>query len=179
MKIALEQLIEEARGEHGKKKPPIEQWHPEKIVDSLMMIDSQGRWFHEGIEIERLPLIQLFASILRLEDDAYFLITPTEKHRLTVQDVPFLIINLVEPCDGPAFFVSNCEDVIPVTADTRFSFNAYQGQQVPYLLVRDNLQGRVSRQLYYQLIERAIEGDDDSYYLVLNQQKLWLMPKGQ
>ena len=55
-------------------------------------IASDGRWFHEGDEIRRFELVKLFASILVLDDDGeYWLATPAEKGRITVDDAPFII----------------------------------------------------------------------------------------
>ena len=55
-------------------------------------IASDGRWFHEGDEIRRIELVKLFASILVLDDKGdYWLATPAEKGRITVDDAPFII----------------------------------------------------------------------------------------
>ena len=58
-------------------------------------IASDGRWFHEGDEIRRFELVKLFASILVLDDKGdYWLATPAEKGRITVDDAPFIIRDL-------------------------------------------------------------------------------------
>ena len=44
--------------------------------DIDIRIAGDGTWFHEGCPIGRLPLVKLFASVLRREDDDYWLVTP-------------------------------------------------------------------------------------------------------
>ncbi len=50
--------------------PPLERWNPPLSGDIDIQIARDGRWFHEGTEIRRAPLVSLFASILRREEDA-------------------------------------------------------------------------------------------------------------
>ena len=48
--------------------------------DIDIRIAGDGTWFHEGCPIGRLPLVKLFASVLRREDDDYWLVTPWRRH---------------------------------------------------------------------------------------------------
>jgi len=65
-------------------------------------IASDGRWFHEGDEIRRIELVKLFASILVLDDKGdYWLATPAEKGRITVDDAPFIIRDLTVKSRSP------------------------------------------------------------------------------
>mgnify|MGYP003693630191 CR=1 FL=1 len=42
-----------------------------------------------------MPLVKLFASVLRRETDGrYWLVTPAERGRIEVEDVPFLAVAL-------------------------------------------------------------------------------------
>ena len=53
-------------------------------------IDREGGWHYRGSPIARLPLVKLFATVLRrAEDGSYWLITPGEQGRIEVDDVPF------------------------------------------------------------------------------------------
>jgi hypothetical protein len=62
--------------------------------DIAIRIDSEGTWFHEGVEIRRDSLVRLFASILRREeDDEYYLVTPHEKWRIEVEKHALMIID--------------------------------------------------------------------------------------
>ena len=78
--------------EQQQKMPPVESWQPEVEGEIDINIDSQGRWFHEGGHFDRQDLARMFASILRREGDDYFLVTPVEKLKIRVEDVPFSIV---------------------------------------------------------------------------------------
>ena len=81
-------------------------------------IASDGRWFHEGDEIRRFELVKLFASILVLDDDGdYWLATPAEKGRITVDDAPFIIRDMtvktgVRPQQNEICFHSNIDETV-------------------------------------------------------------------
>src|SRR5690348_9686433 len=62
--------------------------------DFGIRIARDGTWFHEGSPIGRLPLVKLFASVLRREGDEYWLVTPAERGRILVEDAPFVAVTL-------------------------------------------------------------------------------------
>ena len=73
--------------------PPLEKWHPPLSGTIDIEIKSDGRWFHEGDEIKREPLVRLFASLLRREEDgADYLVPPAEKWRIRVDQYPLLVV---------------------------------------------------------------------------------------
>ena len=49
--------------------PPVDLWTPELSGDIDIRIDREGRWFHEGSEFQRKPLVKLFSSILKFIND--------------------------------------------------------------------------------------------------------------
>ena len=54
-----------------------------------MRIARDGTWYYRGSPINRIPLVKLFASVLRREaDGTYWLVTPAERGRVIVEDVP-------------------------------------------------------------------------------------------
>ena len=69
---------------------------PQINFDRLRLVDEQqfdiriatdGRWFHEGDEIRRIEIVRLFASVLMRDNTGdYWLVTPVEKGRNTVDD---------------------------------------------------------------------------------------------
>ena len=73
--------------------PPVHLWNPPLSGDIDIVIDREGRWFHEGDEIKRASLVKLFASILTCEGDEYFLVTPVEKWRIKVDVAPLFAIS--------------------------------------------------------------------------------------
>jgi hypothetical protein len=144
-----------------KKLPPIHLWHPEHVGEIDICIDDNMRWWHEGEIFQRESLVRLFASILRKEGDTYFLVTPAEKLAIVVEDVPFEIINMLN--DGSTkVFITNTEDKIFLTQESQWQLRDYQGVNIPYVLVRDDLWARVNRTVYYQMIEEAAKSEQVS-----------------
>jgi len=145
------------------KRPPIHLWQPDRVTESRMRIDVDGNWFHEGAAIERLRLARLFASILRREDDGqYYLITPVEKSRVDVEDAPFVIIGMDVRGSGSSrviTFTTNMAESVVVSDAHPLVFRAgRQEAPLPYVHVRDGLDARVSRAVYYDLMELVEEG---------------------
>ncbi len=79
----------------GKGLPPVERWNPPFCGDLDMRIAADGTWFYLKTPIGRPALVKLFASVLKREGDKYFLVTPVEKCGITVDDAPFLAVELV------------------------------------------------------------------------------------
>lgn len=69
--------------------PPVHLWNPPFSGDLDMRIARDGTWFYERSPINRFELVRLFSSILKKEDDRYFLVTPVEKVGIKVDDAPF------------------------------------------------------------------------------------------
>ena len=154
----------------GKQKPPIHLWNPDHVEDIDMEIKSNGDWYYLGTPILRQRLIHLFASVLRREDDdAYYLITPVEKCRIQVADVPFLAVLMTVINQGEdqriSFTTNMAEEVqLDVEHPLRFEFDPETGEPSPYLHIRDGLEARLSRSVYYELVEllqeSAVDGVD-------------------
>src|SRR5919206_5206532 len=73
---------------------PVHLWNPPYCGDLDLRIASDGTWFYLNSPIGRLALVKLFASVLKREGDKYFLVTPVEKCGITVDDAPFLAVEL-------------------------------------------------------------------------------------
>lgn len=92
MAQGLDVVEQAARGTRNFQDPPLEKWDPPLSGDIDIRIDAEGRWFHEDSPIQRDAIVRLFASILRREDDGdYYLVTPGEKWRISVQRHPLMI----------------------------------------------------------------------------------------
>src|SRR3974390_3644225 len=74
--------------------PPVERWDPPFCGDIDMRIAADGPWFYQKTPIGRPALVKLFASILKRENDQYFLVTPVEKCGIAVDDAPFMAVEL-------------------------------------------------------------------------------------
>jgi len=160
----LQQQVEQAiADESGERKlPPVHLWNPDFSGDLDMQITHDGRWIHEGGEIKRPSMVTMFSSILWREEDNYFLVTPAEKVGIQVEDVPFYFTDL-EIYHGEQglalIFRSNTEDVVVASAEhpLRVEVDPKTGEPSPYLMVRYGMEGRLNRNVFYQLVEQAEE----------------------
>ena len=141
--------------------PPVEPWNPPFCGDIDMRIAADGTWFYQKTPIGRLALVKLFASVLKREGDKYFLVTPVEKVGIIVEDVPFLAVEMrVDRDDGQMLrFRTNMDEWIDAGPEhaLRFEPEAETGGLKPYLHVRRGLWAKVTRALFYDLVEAGEE----------------------
>lgn len=129
--------------------------------DSDMRIAADGTWFYGGTPIERKPLVKLFSSVLRREDDGrYWLVTPVERCRVEVEDAPFVAVELSvsgERQQQVLAFRTNLDDWVEAgpEAPLRVELDPESGEPRPYVLVRQGLEARLQRNVYYHLVEAA------------------------
>lgn len=126
--------------------PPVGQWHPPFCGDIDMRITHDGTWLYTGTPITRPAMVKLFAGILRREGDAYFLITPVEKVGITVEDVPFIAVEMTQE-NGGLTFRTNVGDIVTADAAHPLRFETGAEGFRPYICVRDGLYARLSRAL--------------------------------
>ncbi|WP_156498153.1 DUF1285 domain-containing protein, partial [Oleiphilus sp. HI0043] len=72
--------------------PPVETWQPERVGEIDIRIDSQGEWYYQGDKMERQAVVRLLSRILRRDGEDFFLVTPYEKMKITVDDAPFVVV---------------------------------------------------------------------------------------
>jgi uncharacterized protein len=140
----------------GAKQPPID------LGDLDMRIARDGAWFYRGSPIARLALVKLFASVLRREPDGcYWLVTPFERGRVEVEDVPFLAVALTVAGEGreqQLIFRTNLDDIVTAGPDNPLRVEtAANGEPAPYILVCDGLEARIARPVFYDLVELGRE----------------------
>lgn len=148
-------------------QPPVHLWKPKTIGEIDIRIDLQGHWYHEGSLIAREALVKLFASILWFENTDHFLVTPVEKLKISVEDVPF-IVHQMEHVEETWVAVTNLHEQIIIDHNHPVELRLYQDQWVPYVRIRYNLWARVNRSIYYQWVNAAMElQSNDAASLVL------------
>lgn len=146
-----------------RKLPPVESWHPSFCGDIDIRIARDGRWYHEGRIFQRDALTKLLSSILRKEGDEYFLVSPVEKMRIQVEDVPFLAIEMQQEntSDQPAAFLfrTATDDIVRLDAEhpLRVQVDPVSNEPRPYILVRGGMEARIHRPVFYELVELARE----------------------
>ncbi|MBV9858541.1 MAG: DUF1285 domain-containing protein [Alphaproteobacteria bacterium] len=131
-----------------------------------MRIARDGTWFYRGSPIGRLPLVKLFASVLRREaDGGFWLVTPAERGRIAVEDAPFLAVEVTAKGDGPArelIFRTNLDEIVAAGPDHPLRVEtAASGEPSPYILVRPGLEARLARPVFYEVVELAGEESVD------------------
>lgn len=151
----------------GKGLPPVHLWNPPFCGDLDIRIASDGTWFYMGTPIGRPALVRLFSTILKREDGKHFLVTPVEKVGIRVDDAPFLAVEMLREGDGRGHllrFRTNVDDWVACDSSHRLRFEASaDGGLTPYLHVRADLWAKVTRALYYELVdmgeERVVDGN--------------------
>jgi uncharacterized protein len=150
----------------GSGAAPVEQWNPPCCGDIGMAIRHDGQWIYQGSPIGRLPLVKLFARVLRRDPDGrYYLVTPVEKVDVAVDDAPFLAVEMEVRDIGPAqslVFRTNVDDVVVCGPDHPLHFveQAHSGGLKPYVRVRGRLDALVTRAVYYDLMDLVEVGRD-------------------
>jgi len=155
----------------GTHKPvPLERWNPPDCGEIDIRIDREGGWHHAGTPIPRPALVKLFASVLRREGERYVLVTPVEKLGITVEDAPFLAVDMAVESeeDGETLvFRTNLDEAVRCDAEHRLRFDARPDSEElrPYIYVRRGLWARLTRSVFYELVERAQEREIDGEVL--------------
>lgn len=151
--------------------PPVHKWNPERHADIDMRIARDGTWYYQASAIERHRMVKLFSTILLREGNDYFLVTPVEKLRIKVDDVPFVATD-VERVDGDKLvFTTNVDSHVVAGAKHRIRVETDpdSGEPSPYVHVRDNLEALISRNIFYQLVDWARrEQDGDGERLLID-----------
>ena len=168
----LDQIARAASAEGEKGAPPVHLWHPPYCGDLDIRIAGDGLWYYLGTPIGREALVRLFASVLRFDDDGrYYLVTPVEKIGITVEDAPFMAVQM-RVCgegDGQVIrFITNVGDEVTVDDEhpLRFEQVGDQGHVVPYVHIRRGLEAKINRPVFYDLMEHGTteEADGKAYF---------------
>ena len=143
----------------------------EQIRHFQMRIARDGTWFHQGTPINRMSLVKLFSTVLRRDAEGqYWLVTPVERGLIDVDDAPFMAVELThakgKDPDGKHDlfrFRTNLDAEIECGPDhpLRVAIDPETGEPSPYILVRDGLEARLTRSVFYELADLARERDVD------------------
>ena len=152
----LEAILAAARTGEGRGAPPVHLWNPPHCGEIDIRIARNGLWFHEGTPIGREALVRLFASVLRKDPDGYHLVTPVEKMKIAVEDAPFIAVR-VDRVGESLVFTTNVGDVVEAGPEhpLRIARDAGTGEPQPYVHIRRGLEARLSRPVFYELVEMA------------------------
>jgi len=138
------------------KIPPVKYWDREYCGEMDLQIKANGDWFYTGTIFKRINLVRLLASVLKMEGNDYYLVTPVEKIKITVDDAPFVLTEWHWQDDSHTTMCvkNNVGDEFMLDAEHPLSANE-AGEL--YVIVRRNLSAKVHRNVYYQWIDLANE----------------------
>ena len=154
LQALLSRAVQGAKG-----PPPVDKWNPPDCGAIDMVIRADGTWFYLGTPIGRQPLVRLFSTVLRKDEDGKtYLVTPVEKIEITVEDAPFVAVEMHVSNRGPEqvlTFRTNVGDVVEAGPEHPLRFEREEGSDglKPYLHVRGRLEALVSRAVMYDLVE--------------------------
>lgn len=142
----------------GKGLPPVHLWNPPFCGDLDIRIARDGSWHYLGTPFNRFELVKLFASILKLEDGRYYLVTPVEKVGITVDDAPFVAVDFDAAGQGREqviTFTTSLGDTAAAGPEhpIRVERDGESGEPSPYVMIRAGLEALIDRKSFYRLAE--------------------------
>lgn len=129
--------------------------------DIDMRISRDGTWHYMGSPIGRKPLVKLFSSVLKRDESGdFWLGTPAEMCRITVEDAPFAAVEMTvegSDRDQALIFRTNVDEIVTAGADNpvRVEIDPDTGEPSPYVMIRDGLEALITRSVFYDLVELA------------------------
>jgi uncharacterized protein len=152
----MSRVLEAARAPDGRGLPPVHLWHPSHCGEIDILIRADGVWMHEGSPIGRPELVRLFSTVLRQDPDGLHLVTPVEKLRVRAEDLPFRAVS-ADRRGEDLVFVTDVGDVVTADAEHPLvvDLEPETREPRPRLKVRADLWARVTRPVFYQLVDWA------------------------
>lgn len=134
-------------------------------------VDSEGVWYWDERPLLRKEMVCLLSqALVRDPDGAYWLRTPTEEGRIRVDDAPFQAVEMFVAGHGREQgigFRTNVDRIVPL--DSRHGLRLGEppggGELRPYLDLGDGMEARLTRAVFYQLVELGREEELDGQRL--------------
>ncbi|MCY7294848.1 DUF1285 domain-containing protein [Alteromonas sp. a30] len=157
----LSRLQEQLKGQ-SPKAAPVHLWNPPFCGNIDIVIKQDGSWCYNGTPITRNALVTLFSSVLKHENEQYYLVTPIEKVGIQVEDVPFIITHWRFELDNLLLTTKEgIEFIVGEEHPVELRYHQQHQTHLPYVKVRDNLFARFHQNVFYQLVELGrIETDE-------------------
>ena len=158
----LIEIISKLEKEEGRSLPPVHLWNPPLCENVEMRIDSKGNWFFNNSPINRKRMVQLFSTVLRRDEEEYFLVTPMEKIKVIVEKKPFIVIDFEikeEKKNKTIFFLTNADNVVKLSRKNKLTVEIEENtkEPFPYIEVRHRLEALISRNVFYKLVDISKE----------------------
>ena len=121
-------------------------------------IKSNGDWLYQNNLIQKKSLVKLFSSVLVADGKGnFYLETPAEKGQIEVEDTPFVITNFdIKSLNKKQeiIFKTNIDEEIILSKKNPIFYKKYKQNLIPYVVLRKNINAKLSRSVYYQLINK-------------------------
>ena len=144
--------------EGQKKFPPVDQWNPDLCEGQEFFINREGDWFYNNSPIKNKKLINLFSTVIRNDNNNYFLVTPVEKVPVKVELAPYKVIDFEISKNNIKFFTNMNYDFVLNELNTTRLID-YNNSEIPLVHVRNNIEGFFDRNIYYKLVDLALENN--------------------
>lgn len=154
--------LERALGQ-SKRKGAESRGGPALCGDIDMRIARDGTWHYMGSPVGRQRLVKLFASVLNRDDSGdFWLTTPAEMCRIQVDDAPFTAVEMTvagSDRDQTLTFRTNLDEIVIAGPDNplRVETDPDSREPAPYILIRNGLEALITRAVFYDLVELAVE----------------------
>jgi hypothetical protein len=159
----MQALADAAREACTRGPAPVHKWNPEHCGEIDIVIHADGRWSYNGSPIGRPALVKLFSTVLRKDPEGFVLVTPAEKLSITVEDAPFVAVEMASEGEGPERcirFRTNVDETVDAGPDHELRFEEDDGGGFrPYVRVRHDLWALLARSAVYDLVDLAEEKD--------------------
>ena len=123
-------------------------------------IKSNGEWLYQNNLIKKKTLIKLFSSVLVADEKGnFYLETPVEKGKIEVEDSPFVVTTFVIKDlnkNQEIIFKTNIDEEIILSKKNPLFYKEYKQSFIPYVVIRKNINAKILRSVYYQLINKFI-----------------------
>lgn len=166
--------------------PPFEKWSPDLCINASFKIDVHGNWYHNEAKLDRVEMVCLFARVLIKQDDFYFLKTPHELIRIEVEDLPFVITTweIERSESAPKIIMTTnvgeryeVNENFELVMDSDSELNSLESPLS--LNIKNGLRARLSRNVYYQLIEEMMtvrqKDGKEKYFIVSGKHEFEVM----
>lgn len=156
-------LAEAAKAASARGPAPVHSWNPAHCGAIDIVIRADGSWLYNGSPIGRPALVKLFSTVLRKDPDGYVLVTPAEKLSISVEDAPFVAVEMASDGEGEGRrmrFRTNVDEAVDAGPENPLRFEQdEQGGFRPYVKVRHDLWALLARPAVFDLVDFAEERD--------------------
>jgi len=135
--MSINSIIKSLKDYSDSSFPPVEMWNPELCTNASFAIDIKGDWYYNGSIIGRRRLKKLFSTVLKRENNLYFLVTPVEKIQIEVEVAPYLITDFhYDEINKDIILDTNFDFSFPLNNDHPLTLKNINGLEFPLVNVR-------------------------------------------